>query len=84
MNIVRHISPNGAPIIVQSELDEDGEVIRDTVKLFPILPTDPPIVGEEIETTETTETTETIDLNEEHPLDDFRNNQPPYPYNEIS
>ena len=78
MNIVRHISPNGAPIIVQSELDEDGEVIRDTVKLFPILPTDPPTVGDEIETVET------IDLNEEHPLDDFRNTQPPYPYNEIS
>ena len=81
MNIVRHISPNGAPIIVQSELDEDGEVVRDTVKLFPILPTDPPTVGDEIETVETVET---IDLNEEHPLDDFRNNQPPYPYNEIS
>ena len=78
MNIVRHISPNGAPIIVQSELDEDGEVVRDTVKLFPILPTDPPTVGDEIETVET------IDLNEEHSLDDIRNNQPPYPYNEIS
>lgn len=79
MNLVRHISPNGAPIIVQSELDDEGEVIRDTVKLFPILPTDPPTVGDEIETVET------IDLNESRPsMDDFRNNQPPYPYNEIS
>ena len=73
MNLVRHISPNGAPIIVQSELDDEGEVIRDTVKLFPILPTDPPTIGDEIETVETHMPTPSE-------LDNYRNNQPPHPY----
>jgi len=77
MNLVRHISPNGAPIIVQSELDDEGEVIRDTVKLFPILPTDPPTVGDEMDTVE-------VHSSEPRPTDGYRNNQPPYPYNEIS
>jgi len=37
MKIVRHVSPNGAPIIVQSQLDDNGEVIKETVRLFPII-----------------------------------------------
>jgi len=37
MKIVRHVRPNGAPIIVQSQLDDNGEVIKETVRLFPII-----------------------------------------------
>ena len=76
MNIVRHIRPNGAPIIVQAHLDDEGEVIRETVKLYPIIipPTNCETVGDEMKTVETTPSE----------LDNYRNNQPPYPYNEIS
>lgn len=49
MKIVRHVSPNGAPIIVQSQLDDNGEVIKETVRLFPIIYRDGShYVGEEL------------------------------------
>lgn len=48
MNIIRQIQPNGAPIIVDVQADDDGKIIRNTVRVFPIIPSDPPHIGEDI------------------------------------
>ena len=67
MKIVRHVSPNGAPIIVQSQIDDNGEVIKDSVRLFPIIyKNGSHYVGEEL-------TSITV-----HPsVKSYRNQQPP-------
>tara|TARA_R100001440_G_scaffold868_1_gene2900 strand:- start:25992 stop:26219 length:228 start_codon:yes stop_codon:yes gene_type:complete len=46
MNIIRQVKPKGAPIIVDALLDDDGNIIKETLKIYPILPTDPPLIGE--------------------------------------
>ncbi len=45
MNIIRQIRPKGAPIIVDAQTDDGGNILKDTVRIFPILPTDPPRIG---------------------------------------
>tara|TARA_Y100000004_G_C8804644_1_gene364983 strand:- start:256 stop:477 length:222 start_codon:yes stop_codon:yes gene_type:complete len=46
MNIIRQIQPKGAPIIVDAQTDDEGNIIKDTVRIFPIIPSDPPRIGE--------------------------------------
>ena len=46
MNIIRQIRPKGAPIIIDAQTDDDGNILKETVRIFPILPTDPPLIGE--------------------------------------
>ena len=46
MNIIRQIQPNGAPIIVDAQTDGEGNILKDTVRVFPIIPSDPPRIGE--------------------------------------
>ena len=36
MQIIREILPNGKPIIVDALIDDDGEVMPDTVRVFPV------------------------------------------------
>ena len=49
MKIVRHVRPNGAPILVQSQIDDNGEVIKETVRMFPIINKNGiPYVGQEL------------------------------------
>ena len=46
MNIIRQIQPKGAPIIIDAQTDDEGNIIKDTVRIFPIIPSDPPRIGE--------------------------------------
>ena len=46
MNIIRQIQPKGAPIIVDAQVDDEGNILRDTVRVYPIIPSDPPRIGE--------------------------------------
>lgn len=46
MNIIRQIQPNGAPIIVDAQADDAGNILKDTVRVYPIIPSDPPRIGE--------------------------------------
>tara|TARA_R100001129_G_C5316245_1_gene246479 strand:+ start:957 stop:1139 length:183 start_codon:yes stop_codon:yes gene_type:complete len=46
MNIIRQIQPKGAPIIIDAQTDDEGNILKETVRIFPILPTDPPLIGE--------------------------------------
>ena len=50
MNIIRQIQPNGMPFIVDVQADDDGKIIRNTVRVFPIIPSDPPRIGENVYT----------------------------------
>ncbi len=46
MNIIRQIQPKGAPFIVDAETDDEGNILKDTVRVYPIIPSDPPRIGE--------------------------------------
>jgi len=50
MNIIRQIQPNGMPLIVDVQADDDGNILRDTVRVYPIIPSDPPRIGENVYT----------------------------------
>lgn len=36
MQMIREILPNGIPIIIDAELDEDGSVKDDSIRIYPI------------------------------------------------
>jgi|TARA_R100001510_G_scaffold32420_1_gene28946 hypothetical protein len=38
MRIIRQVFPQGHPIIVDAQLDDDNGVVQDSVVIYPILP----------------------------------------------
>ena len=38
MKIVRHVLPDGMPLIVDAVLTDDGDVNRDSIRIHPVFP----------------------------------------------
>ncbi len=36
MQIIREILPNGKPLVIDALIDDDGEVMPDTVRVYPV------------------------------------------------